>query len=134
MNLIDRTVKRFHLALKGLTIADATGLDGVRVMLLAEHPLLLRNPRMRQLKLAVPDTWLPSISRMADQMESTLERLQAEGLANEDLPVVLDIADRDGRLEVLIENVPENAKSQFRNAVSSAQAEILALDLGNEAN
>jgi len=134
MNLIDRTVKRFHLALKGLTIADATGQDGVRVMLLAEHPLLLMNPRMHQLKFAVPDAWLPSISRMADQMEAALSRLQAEGLSNEDLPVVLDIADHVGRLEVVIKNVPETARAEFDAAIREAEAEILALGHGLEAN
>ena len=132
--MIDQTVKRFSLALQGLTIADAIGLDGVRVMLLAEHPLLLLNPRMRQLKFAVPDAWLPAVSRMADQMEAMLGRLQSEGLSNEDLPVVLDIADRDGRLEVVIENVPDPAKAEFDEAIREAQAEILALGHGLEAN
>jgi len=127
VNLVGSTIKRFHMALKGLTIADGTTLDGVRVMLLAEHPLLLRNPRMRQLQFAVPDAWLTAIGKMADQMEAVLERLQADGLSSADLPVVADIADRDGRLQVVIENVPEPAMAEFDKAILQAQAEIEAL-------
>ena len=91
---------------------------------LAAHPLLLLNPRMRQIEFDVPQAWMPAIERMADRMESCLKRLVTAGLPMNDLPVVERIAVVDGKLVFAADFPSDAAVAEFRAARDSAEAEF----------
>lgn len=94
---------------------------------LAAHPLLLLNPRMRQIEFDVPQAWMPAIERMVDRMEDCLKRLVKAGLPMNDLPVVEHIAVVDGKL-VFVADFPDAAVAEFRAAMDSAEAEFNGLE------
>lgn len=90
---------------------------------LAAHPLLLLNPRLRQIAFDVPEAMLPIIESMADRMEAELRSLVAAGMPFSDLPSVERIEARpDGELIFVADFAEETAG--FRAAVIQAQAEI----------
>jgi hypothetical protein len=91
---------------------------------LSAHPLLLLNPRMRQIEFDVPQAWMPAIERMADRMEDCLKRLVKAGLSMDELPVVERIAVVDGKL-VFVADFPSDAVvAEFRAARDAAEAEF----------
>lgn len=94
---------------------------------LAAHPLLLLNPRMRQIEFDVPHAWMPAIERMADRMEDCLKRLVKAGLSMDELPVVEHIAVADGKL-IFVADFPDAADAEFRAARESAEAEFKGLE------
>ncbi|WP_296753876.1 hypothetical protein [Thiobacillus sp.] len=94
---------------------------------LAARPLLLLNPRMRQIEFDVPQAWMPAIERMADRMESCLKRLVKAGLPMNDLPLVERIAVVDGKL-VFVADFPDTAVAEFRAAGDAAEAEFNGLE------
>lgn len=91
---------------------------------LAAHPLLLLNPRMRQIEFNVPQAWMPAIERMADRMESCLGGLVKAGLPMNELPVVERIEVVDGKLVFVADFPSDAAIAEFRAAMDSAEAEF----------
>lgn len=96
----------------------------VPIDFLAAHPLLLLNPRMRQIEFDVPQAWMPAIERMADRMENCLGRLVKAGLSMDALPVVQRIAVVDGKLVFGADFPSDAAVAEFRAARDAAEAEF----------
>lgn len=95
---------------------------------LAAHPLLLLNPRMRQIEFDVPQAWMPAIERMADRMENCLKSLVKAGLSMDQLPAVERIAIVDGELIFVADFPTDAAVAEFRAAMDSAEAEFKGLE------
>lgn len=91
---------------------------------LAAHPLLLLNPRMRQIEFDVPQVWMPAIERMADRMEDCLKSLVKAGLSVNELPAVGRIEVVDGKLIFVADFPSDAAIAEFRAARDSAEAEF----------
>ncbi|OJY60393.1 MAG: hypothetical protein BGP19_16255 [Thiobacillus sp. 0-1251] len=91
---------------------------------LSAHPLLLLNPRMRQIEFDVPQAWMPAIERMADRMEDCLNSLVKAGLSMDELPVVERIAVLDGKLIFVADFPSDAAIAEFRVARNSASAKF----------
>lgn len=88
-------------------------------------PLLLLNPRSRDVEIAVPPEYLPAVERMVDRMETALRHLVEAGQPMDELPIVRRIWLDHGYLNVEIEpnsflDLPEAVQNEFDAALTEA--------------
>lgn len=93
--------------------------------LVSARPLLLFNPRSRDVQISVPPECLPAVERMVDRMEAALNQLVEAGQSVDELPVVRRIWLDHGYLNVEIEpdsflDLPEAVQNEFDAALTEA--------------